>query len=578
MKVISFGILLVINLFLRSVQCENLKLLILHNNDMHSRFEETSRTSGTCKDKSNCYGGFGRVLHVVREARKAAADGTGPPVLFLNAGDTYTGTSWFSVHKWRIAADFMNLLQPDVASFGNHEFDDRPEGIVPFLKAINFPVVAANLNFSKEPLYLTTNVTKSHTLVVSGRKIGVIGYVLPQTATISSPGNVDFGEEVDALRAESERLNGEGVKIIVALGHSGFDKDKEIAENVPLVDLVIGGHTNTFLWNGPQPDWEAVEGPYPTIVTQSSGKKVPVVQAYAYTKYMGRLNVIFDDNGDLVEYNGQPQLLNSTVRQEKQALVLLEKYRPEVEAINNKIVGTTRVRLDGEIENCRVKECNLANLVADALVEHHAHIQQGRFWTDAPIALFNAGSIRTDIVPKFPNGSFTMGEIMQAFPYSDQLHFLSLNGSDLLETLEIGARYNGDTNRGELIHASGIRYTFDMSKPVGSRIVSARARCGSCDIPKYSTIKEDHPYRIITTDFVVKGGDGHHVIRDKSYDRYAYDYNAVETIAWYTSRHSPIIKEEDERLIALNSTSWSSSMKGSATYLALTAIGLTLVR
>lgn len=82
-----------------------------------------------------------------------------------------------------------------------------------------------------------------------------------------------------------------GVKIIIALGHSGFTMDVEIAKNCPLVDVVVGGHTNTFLYNGPEPDIEISAGPYPTLIEQSNGKLVPVVQAYAYTKYLGKLEL-----------------------------------------------------------------------------------------------------------------------------------------------------------------------------------------------------------------------------------------------------------------------------------------------
>lgn len=92
-----------------------LELTILHNNDMHSRYEETSKLSGTCpqKNKGMCYGGFARVAHVVRSARTRAQTGKGPAVIYLNAGDTYTGTAWFTVNRWRIAAEFLNLLMPD---------------------------------------------------------------------------------------------------------------------------------------------------------------------------------------------------------------------------------------------------------------------------------------------------------------------------------------------------------------------------------------------------------------------------------------------------------------------------------
>lgn len=92
-------------------------------------------------------------------------------------------------------------------------------------------------------------------------------------------------------------LKGQGINIIIALGHSGYQKDQEIAKNCPEVDIVIGGHSHTFL-DSSQPvadkddtNAEAVRGPYPTIVEQPSGKRVPVVQAYAYTKYLGKLHV-----------------------------------------------------------------------------------------------------------------------------------------------------------------------------------------------------------------------------------------------------------------------------------------------
>lgn len=148
-------------------------------------------------------------------------------------------------------------------------------------------MVAANLNFSYEPSL--QKIKKSVILERSGRKIGIIGYLTPETTKISSPGKTIFSDEVKSITAESQRLDSLGVKIIIALGHSGYLMDQKIAKEVPLVDVVVGGHTNTFLWNGPQPDSEVVEDPYPKVVTQDSGKTVPVVQAYAYTKYLGKV-------------------------------------------------------------------------------------------------------------------------------------------------------------------------------------------------------------------------------------------------------------------------------------------------
>ncbi|KAF2901118.1 hypothetical protein ILUMI_05069, partial [Ignelater luminosus] len=115
MKLYLILFLIVVNV--NSSLSENLDLLILHNNDMHGRFEETSARSGKCqpedKKLQNCVGGIARVAHVIRQARKAAQEGKGPQVLYLNGGDTYTGTPWFSVHKWKIVVEFLNLLEPN---------------------------------------------------------------------------------------------------------------------------------------------------------------------------------------------------------------------------------------------------------------------------------------------------------------------------------------------------------------------------------------------------------------------------------------------------------------------------------
>lgn len=81
------------------------------------------------------------------------------------------------------------------------------------------------------------------------------------------------------------------MNIIIALGHSGYWKDQEIARDCPLVDVVVGAHTHSFLYTGTPAEPDPVLGPYPTVVVQKSGKKVPVVQAYAWSKYMGKLQL-----------------------------------------------------------------------------------------------------------------------------------------------------------------------------------------------------------------------------------------------------------------------------------------------
>lgn len=94
----------------------NFKLTLVHNNDMHSRFEQTGAMSDRCKDDaSKCYGGFARISQKLKEIKKRSKDGEIANVLFLNAGDVYVGSPLFNIYKENISAEFMNALKPDVA-------------------------------------------------------------------------------------------------------------------------------------------------------------------------------------------------------------------------------------------------------------------------------------------------------------------------------------------------------------------------------------------------------------------------------------------------------------------------------
>lgn len=200
-------------------------------------------------------------------------------------------------------------------SLGNHEFDDSVEGLIPFIQNASFPIVTSNLDLSKQPDLAATKLKNSTILTVNGVKIGVIGYLTPETKIIARTENVIFLDEVESIRREAKQLKSQGVNILIAVGHSGFEMDKKIGREVEDIDIVIGGHTNTFLYNGIQPDLEVPEGLYPTEVIQKSGRKVYVVQAYAYTKYLGNLTVTFDDKGEVTDINGNPILVDSSIEQ-----------------------------------------------------------------------------------------------------------------------------------------------------------------------------------------------------------------------------------------------------------------------
>ncbi len=177
-----------------------------------------------------------------------------------------------------------------------------------------------------------------------------------------------FLDEIESVQKEADVLTRNGVDIIVALGHAGYEKDREIAAKVAQVDVVVGGHSNTFLFPSdlPWPSTEKPEGPYPTLIQQKSGKTVPVVQAYAFTKYLGYLNMTFDENGDLTHFKGKPILLDSSWGQDDNVLAQLKPWSDKVQAFSERIIGSTRVALRAS----RKEESNLANFVVDSMVHY----------------------------------------------------------------------------------------------------------------------------------------------------------------------------------------------------------------
>ena len=356
---------------------QTLKLTLIHANDIHSHFEEVNINTATCKEddriRGQCYGGVARMATYVRKIRKQD-----PDTMFLNAGDFYQGTMWYSIFKYQPVIEFSNLLNYTVGSLGNHDWDDSDDGLQPFVDQANFPLLAANLHSTS-----VSNVRKSVVVKVKDKYVGIIGFITPQTQNISNPGPENyFADIICSVRTEAMSLKSIGVDIIIAVGHAGYTLDMELARQVEDLDLVVGGHSHTFLFTGPQPpSVEQPEGDYPTFITQSSGRVVPVVQVYCYTKYIGHLEMDFDDDGELlkpVRDNGvmfaQPILLDNAIEKDEWIEYKLAKYKSILKPYKE-VVGSTEVYLYRNDNH----ESNLGNLVTDSMLASWSEAQVRQF-------------------------------------------------------------------------------------------------------------------------------------------------------------------------------------------------------
>ncbi|CAB3253194.1 unnamed protein product [Arctia plantaginis] len=435
-------------------------------------------------------------------------------------------------------------------SLGNHEFDNGVSGLTPFIEALMCPVLAANLNLTRVPeLLVERNLMNSVVFDINGTRVGVIGYLTPDTQFLAIKNEVKYIEEVTAVKKEAAKLKKQGVNILIALGHSGFTKDLEIAKEVEDIDLVIGGHTNTFLWNGTSPDVEKPEGPYPTLVKQKSGRLVPAVQAYAYTKYLGKLHIIFDSDGEIISSNGNPILLDKSITQDPELLEMVTRYRASIENITETIVGVTPIVLDGM--SCRLSECNLGNLITDAMVEKYAKGYEGKGWTDAPIAVIQGGGIRASIAHITLPANITKGDLLRVMPFDGNLVKLSINGSFILKMLEHSvAKYNLTRAPAPFLQMSGMMVEYDFCKPPGFRVLKVYTRCGQCLNPQFSLLRVRKMYNILMPAFLSMGGDNYTMLADLP--KIALPFDELESTIEFISSRSSVHPSVEERIIIDN--------------------------
>ncbi|XP_061073067.1 snake venom 5'-nucleotidase-like isoform X2 [Conger conger] len=506
-KLVQFWLLLF--LLSNDLCVSGLDLTLLHTNDAHARIEETSIDSGKCTTEV-CFAGVARRYRKIREIRSIEKN-----VLLLDAGDQFQGTVWFNHYEGAEAAYFMNKLRYDAMALGNHEFDNGVEGLLePFLKQVNFTVLSANIKPNQAVVPELSHYFFPYKIFnVGSDRVAVVGYTSKETPDLSLPGpHLVFEDEISALQVQVNKLTRLGINKIIGLGHSGFEVDKEIARKVQGIDVVIGGHTNTFLYTGDRPSTEVPAGPYPFVVSSEDGRKVPVVQAYAFGKYLGQLKVTFDDAGNVVKSLGNPILLDSSVPQG--VLQDVEEWKKSLANYSSQYVGKTMVYLNGTFEECRFRECNLGNLICDAMVHHNLKYSDEVQWNHVSSCIVNSGSIRSSIDERSKNGSITMEELLTVLPFGGTYDLVQLKGSTLRDAFEHSVRRYGQ-NTGEFLQVAGIQVELDLSKPSGERVTSLHLLCTKCRVPKYEPLVLDQVYKLVLPSYLINGGDGFSMIKEE---------------------------------------------------------------
>ncbi|WP_138433668.1 bifunctional metallophosphatase/5'-nucleotidase [Winogradskyella algicola] len=261
-------------------------ITILHTNDVHSHIDPFGPN-----DKRNANkGGVARRATLVENIRKE-----NPNTLLLDAGDIFQGTPYFNYYGGELEFKLMSMLNYDLATIGNHDFDNGIDGLYAQLPHAKFEFVSANYDFSNT--VMDTHVKPYKVLVKDGVRIGVFGLGIQLEGLVDKKmyketvyhNPIEVAQDMSRILKEEESCD-----LVICLSHIGYyyknspDRvcDLNLAKATKDIDLIIGGHTHTFL-------------PKPTITQNSEGKNVLVNQVGAYGLYLGRIDFYFEQGKPL---------------------------------------------------------------------------------------------------------------------------------------------------------------------------------------------------------------------------------------------------------------------------------------
>jgi 5'-nucleotidase len=415
-------------------------------------------------------GGLGRVMTM-----KKAIQQENPNTLLLMAGDTISPSVESITYKGAQMIDAWNAAGLDFATFGNHEFDFGPDVLKQRIKESKFSWIAANV------IDTTTNkpfadVAPYVVREFGGVKVGFFGLVLPDTKTTSKPGeNVVFRSPCETAKEMVSQLHAQGVKVVVALTHLSMREDKEVARCAG-VNLIIGGHEHTLL--------------------ESHAGRAPIFKMTADAREMGRIDLnISPTTGELESIDWKVIPVDSSTPEATEFTAIYKKYSSLLAELAQPI-GSTSVALDARSFESRTQETNVGNFIADAF----------RKSTNADVGLLNGGSIRADTIMSV--GKLTQRDLLSILPFKNKLVKIEVTGETLRATLEHGvSRTAPGAEPGGFPQVSGVEFSFDASRPPGSRIVDVKVN----GQPLVNT----KTYTLTTTSFVaLDGGDGYAMLKN----------------------------------------------------------------
>jgi 2',3'-cyclic-nucleotide 2'-phosphodiesterase (5'-nucleotidase family) len=411
-------------------------------------------------------GGFARLAAIAR-AEKAK----GIPVLYAHAGDMFSPSLLSGFDQGAHTVELLNIVPPDVFVPGNHEFDFGKEVYAKRRAESKFPYFAANMRAADGSVLPGHEDRRMFDL--GPLKVGVFGVALETTRLMSSPGDIKFSGEMAAVREQAKALREAGADLVVAVTHTDFARDLEIARS-RAVDVLLTGHDHDLrlIYDGR------------TVMVESGeeGEYVTAVDIYATIGQRdGKRRVTWKANFRVID--------SATVTPDPEADAITKKYLAELSKELDVALGKTAVELDSRSASVRYQETAIGNLIADAI----------RISTGADVAITNGGGIRGNKV--YPAGhTLTRRDILTELPFGNSTIMVEITGKDIKEALENGVSQM-DSRAGRFPQVSGMKLTIDPKAKPGERVVAVEVGGKPLDMAA--------KYKVASNDFMLAGGDGY---------------------------------------------------------------------
>ncbi len=501
------------------------ELVIVHTNDLHTHFAGNDKVANACNREENCQGGYGQIANLMAEKKAANQN-----VLVIDAGDRLQGSLIYSIKKWPAVVEVEKFMDFDIATLGNHEFDEGCEELAKYLNASKFPVVAANLAPGAACPLSKANIVPYKIYDFGSFTVGVIGLANSSVFVGAKACNSTVFKDPKASAQKAiDELKAKGINLIIITSHLGLPEDLLLGGTLKGADIIVGGHSHKYIGPGSE------IGPYPIVVTSAEDKPVLIVTTNGLARFLGELKVKLSSEGKMLSWSGNPIHLGPAGGNKNITEVVNKDYE-QIKNLLNQSVGVNEVVYPDGMEACRHGVCLTAALMAQVMLDYSRPL-------GANIALINGGTTRNGI----PSGKVTLGDLLSAMPFGDLVVLKELTGAQLMQVLEHGV--TGKDGVGpRMLHTAGLKYSYKVGDVSGPRLVSAELV-----LPDGSTkpINPKEKYIVAVNAFCAEGGDGQ-VILAQSKTIADTGVLVLDLMVELFKKESPLTKKPEDGIIQIS--------------------------